>query len=482
MALFVNTNVASLNAQRALGKSAGEHQRSFQRLASGVGSKTVEGESGLDISTRLQAQISGMNSAVRKTNDGISLTQTVEGALSETSAILDRMHALTLQAADGTTTRRERDSIQTKVDALIDEIDRIAGTTTFNQQKVLTGGFSGAHFHVGSGDAKETIRVNIKDTRADALGQRALYEGANAVPVRGEEQRLQNGDVVINGMAIRETVAQDDSVSTVDNAGSAVAKAAAINDAAEHTGVKATALPTVLTGTDAVAATDLDGDSALSINGVEVSGFQVEENDASEILVSQINALSEETGVVARLDDDNRLVLEATDGRNIEVAVSGSATKLGVLAAAGSQVAGGQVALESDESFSLTGVGLEKLGHADEEHADGVFVEAEGALSRMDVSRPRGAQVALESVQVALEQVASMRTELGDIQSRMQSSIRTLQSGSENLSAAKARIGNTNIAGETADLARLQIVEQAGVSILSQSNQSAMNVLSLIGG
>ena len=482
MALFVNTNVASLNAQRALGKSAGEHQRSFQRLASGVGSKTVEGETGLDISTRLQAQISGMNSAVRKTNDGISLTQTVEGALGETGKILNRMHALTLQAADGTTTQRERDSIQHQVDALIDEIDRIAGTTTFNNQKVLSGGFSGAHFHVGSGESRETIRVNIKDTRADALGQRALYQSASQVPVEGEEQRLLNGDVVINGMAIRETVSQDDVLSTVDNAGSAVAKAAAINDAAEHTGVKATALSTVFAGTQAVAATDLDDGNALKINGMELTGFQVEEHDASEILVSQINAISEETGVVARLDDNNRLVLEATDGRNIEVAVSGSATKLGVLAAAGSKVAGGQVALQSDEAFSLEGEGLAKLGHTDEENAKSVFVSAEGALSRIDVSRRKGATAALESVEVALEQVAGMRTELGDIQSRMQSSIRTLQSGSENLSAAKSRIANTNLAGETAVLARTQIVEQAGVSILSQSNQSAVNVLSLIGG
>ncbi len=482
MALFVNTNVASLNAQRALGQSTGDNQRAFQRLASGVGNNTVKAESDLDISTRLQAQISGMNSAVRKTNDGISLTQTVEGALSETGKILNRMHTLTMQAADDTTSQRERESIQNKVDALIDEIDRIAGTTTFNNQKVLNGGFSGAHFHVGSGEARETIRVNIKDTRADALGQRAHYQSASQVPVEGEEQRLQNGDVVINGMAIRETVAEDDTLSTVDNAGSAVAKAAAINDAADHTGVKATALPTVVTGTDAVAATDLDEDSALEINGAELTGFRVEENDSSEILVSQINAISDETGVVARIDENDRLVLEAKDGRNIEVAVSGSATKLGVLAAAGSQVSGGNIALQSDEPFSLSGEGLAKLGHADDETQSDVSVGAEGALSRMDVSSRKGAFAAVESVEVALEQVTEMRVELGDIQSRMESSIRTLQSGSENLSAAKRRIANTNLAGETADLARTQIVEQAGVSILSQSNQSAINVLSLIGG
>ena len=481
MALFMNTNVAALNAQRALGKSGDELQRSFQRLESGTQTNTAKDAADLRISKRPQAQIDSVNAAVRKTNDGISLAQTVEGALYETSNILQQMRTLSVQAADDNNTAHARESIQVEVDHLIDEIDRIAGTTTFNNQKVLDGGFTAAHFHVGT-DEKQTIRVSIKDARADALGQQAQYHSASDIKVEGGDQGLKDQDVVINDVEIRATVPADDTVSTSEATASAIAKAAAINEATDLTGVRASARPTVFTGDDDIGAVALDSENRFAINGAVLSDFEVEEHDASQSLVNQINAMSAETGVVARLDDNSRLVLKAEDGRNIEMAVTGSATRLGLLAAAGTRVLGGQIDLKSDEQFFMSGDALHKLGDVGETGATVFGINAEGAVSRLDVTDGEGATAAVETIDVAIGQVTSIRADLGAIQSRMESTVRHLQSGSENLAAAKSRILGPKFADEAAARAKEQIIQQAGVSILSQSNQSPMIALSLIGG
>ena len=482
MPLFVNTNVAALNAQRAPGKAGDELQRSFQRLESGTRSNTAKNVAAdLNISKRPRAQLNGLNRAVRNANDGVSLAQTVEGALYETGNILQRMRGLSVQAADDTNTAHARESVQAELDQLINEIDLIAGTTTFNDQKVLNGGFTAAHFHVGT-DERQTIQVSIKDLRADALGQQAHYHSANDIKVEGGDQGLEDQDVTINRVAVRATVEADDAVSTALASASAIAKAAAINDSAALTGVRASARPTVFEGVGDIAAVALDSENSLNVNGAPLTGFQVEDNDASQSLVNQINAVSAETGVVARVDGDKHLVLQAEDGRNIEVTVTGSATRLGVLAAAGTQVLGGQIDLKSDEQFSMSGDALNKLGDVGGAGAIVFGVNAEDSISRLDVTDDGGAASAIKTIDVAIGQVTSIRAEVGTIQNRMESTIRNLQIGSEHLAAAKTRLVGPEIADETAALAKDQIIQQAGVSILSQSNQSSILALSLMGG
>ena len=176
MGLFVNTNVSSLNARRALNNTTSQMGKSFARLASGLRINTAKDDAaGLQISSRLESQVRGLNAAVRNTNDGISLAQTVEGALDQSGSILQRMRELSVQAANDTNTIDDRESIQSELDQLIEELDRIANTTTFNNQKVLDGSFSGAKFHVGA-NARETISVGVQDARSDKLGRQANAE------------------------------------------------------------------------------------------------------------------------------------------------------------------------------------------------------------------------------------------------------------------------------------------------------------------
>ena len=161
MGLFINTNVASLNAQRNLTGSSSALGRSFERLSSGLRINSARDDSaGLAIASRFSSQIRGLNQAVRNTNDGISLAQTAEGALQESQNILQRIRELSVQSANDTNSDSDRESLQAEVDQLSAELDRIAGTTQFNGSKILDGSFLGARFHVGA-NSRETITVNV---------------------------------------------------------------------------------------------------------------------------------------------------------------------------------------------------------------------------------------------------------------------------------------------------------------------------------
>ncbi len=174
MALTINTNVASLNAQRNLGKSQGALNKSMQRLSSGLRINSAKDDAaGLAISDRMTSQIRGLNQAARNANDGISLAQTAEGALQETTNILQRMRELAVQSANDTNTDDDRASLNAEYSQLISEIDRIAETTSFNGKVLLDGGFSGsanaAVFQVGA-NAGQTIAVTIGAANTETLG------------------------------------------------------------------------------------------------------------------------------------------------------------------------------------------------------------------------------------------------------------------------------------------------------------------------
>ncbi|NOQ46693.1 MAG: flagellin FliC [Desulfobulbaceae bacterium] len=172
MALVVNTNVASLNAQRNLGKSQLELNKSMQRLSSGLRINSAKDDAaGLAISDRMTSQIRGLNQAARNANDAISMSQTAEGALQESTNLLQRMREIAVQAANDTNTAQDRASLNAEFAHLQDEIDRIATTTQFNNQNLLDGTFAttGAIFHVGA-NANQTITVTIGQADAATLG------------------------------------------------------------------------------------------------------------------------------------------------------------------------------------------------------------------------------------------------------------------------------------------------------------------------
>ena len=170
MALGINTNVASLNAQNQLSKSQGMNDQALQRLSSGLRINGAKDDAaGLAISNRFTTQIRGLNVAVRNANDGISFAQTTESALDEITTSLQRIRDLAVQSANDTNSAADRQSLQEEVDQLVSEIDRIAKTTTFNGNNVADGSLSSLSFQIGA-NAGETVAVDGVDARASALG------------------------------------------------------------------------------------------------------------------------------------------------------------------------------------------------------------------------------------------------------------------------------------------------------------------------
>jgi flagellin len=170
MALTVNTNVSSLNAQRNLSKSGEGLATSMERLASGMRINSAKDDAaGLQISSRLTSQINGLAVAQRNANDGISMAQTAEGAMGESTNILQRMRELALQSANGSNSLEDRESLQKEVSALTTELTRIAETTSFGGQQLLDGSFGSKGFQVGA-NAAETITMSLGDISADSIG------------------------------------------------------------------------------------------------------------------------------------------------------------------------------------------------------------------------------------------------------------------------------------------------------------------------
>jgi flagellin len=495
MGLFINTNQSALNAQRQLNNTTSSLGRSFERLSSGLRINGAKDDAaGLSITTRFSAQIRGLNQAVRNSNDGILLTQTAEGALSETTNILQRIRELAVQSANDTNNSSDRSSLQAEVAQLKDELDRIAETTNFNGNKVLDGTFLSQDLQVGA-NVGETLNVSIKGAGINDLARQARYDANTFVSddafTTGAALTITGigADGTSNTVRIRATVGADDSFSSTLGSSSAIAKAAAINDSSSSTGVRAIVNETKLEGNDTVASITLNASSYFSVNGSKITGFSVTSNDADGSLVDAINAVSEETGVTASLTATGALALTAADGRNIELTFSdnGVETKLGDFANASAAtfdvggatnvIATGQITLQSKNNFEIAGSNA-FIGF----NNGGVYgVNSANAVSSVDIGTRAGAVVALDVIDEALEDVSSQRAKLGALQNRLESTINNLSTTSENLTASRSRIRDADFAQETAQLSRNQIIQQAGVSILAQANQQPQVALALLG-
>lgn len=476
MGLFVNTNISSLNAQSNMVGTTRRLQTSFQRLSSGMRvNSAADDAAGMAIGERFTSQIRGLGQAMRNANDAISLSQTAEGALRESTNILQRIRELSVQAASDVNTESDRGAMNAEVTQLINELERIGESTTFNQKKILDGSFLDQFFHIGM-NFRENLRVRIRDARASTLGRVAVQTGAVV-----STQPLANGDVILNGVSIRATNAADDSLSTSLPTSSAIAKAAAINDSTDYHGVTAYVSPTIRPSTDAIQGGLLDTNNNVEINGRTILGFNVTPDDADDQLVRAINAESDVTGVVAIKDEQGRIQLKAQDGRNIEVVVNGNGgTITGLLTApATSSVTMSTVTLTSDDQYEINGVNANYIGF---NPAQLVGVNTAQVLDKIDLTSRDNANLALLVVDRALSQVSQDRAQLGALQNRLQSTISNLTTVVEQATQARSRILDADFAVESASLSRNQVLQQAATSILAQANSSSQQALSLIQG
>jgi flagellin len=478
MPSVVNTNVLSLNAQRNLSRSQDTLATALQRLSSGLRINSAKDDAaGLAIADRFTTQIRGLNQAARNANDGISLAQTAESALDELTNNLQRIRELAVQSANATNSASDRTALDQEVQQRIAEINRLASQTSFNGQKVLDGSFGTAAFQVGA-NVGETISVNLTTgVRADQIGQIATGTGTavtgNALADAGLTIAVGQGAAVSVGASTAGSA-------TTQTTDSAYAKVNAIN-AAGVSGLTATAT-NVSSGTfSTITNADATSTYNLTINGVAIySGADNLAAGASLTaadVTAQINLFSTQTGVSASVSGTT-LTLTAADGRNIvlaETVTQGAGATLGGtgIDAAQTGTLRGTISLSASQNITLGGANAD-IGFA------GTSIAIDSTtLATVSVTSVANANTAIQRVDASLTAVSSLRSQLGAIQSRFESTISGLQAVSENLTASRSRIQDADFAAETAALTKAQILQQAGTAVLAQANAVPQTVLSL---
>ncbi|MFA6010496.1 MAG: flagellin [Desulfobacteraceae bacterium] len=484
MAISVNTNVASLTAQRNLVGTERKLNTALQRLSSGFRINSAKDDAaGLAITDRMTSQVRGLTQAARNANDGISLAQTAEGALNETTTLLQRMRELAIQSANDSNSDTDRQSIQDEVVNLQAEIARIADTTSFNNKKLLDGSFGNASFHIGA-EAGQVINVTTGDARANRLGSyrtRLKGEANVGATTTAATAATQWGgaDLVVNG-------SKGSATATIAVGATAKDAADAINAKTVDTGVTASAETKVeLTGI-----ADGSYKFTLSTGSSQTATVSaaVTSGDLND-LVDAINDHSAATGVTATLNDaEDGIVMKDADGDTITVqrtdtvadawtatmsATGDTSTVATLSSAAATDTASfrGQVLIESEKAFSVAGG-----ASADATSTSSTLSQ----IATVDLKTQTGSNDAISVIDKAIAKVDSIRSKLGAVQNRFESTITNLTNVSENISASRSRILDADFAAETAELSKAQIIQQAGLSMLSQANQLPQSALSML--
>ena len=486
----INTNILSLNAQRNLNRTQSELGTTIQRLSSGLRINSAKDDAaGLAIATRMTTQISGLSVSIRNANDGISIAQTAEGAMDEMVRSLTRASDLALQAASYNTDA-DRSSLNQEVSQIIDELSRVVNQTRYNGEQLLTGGFS-ADIQVGTA-VNETINVSVTNLSPTGLGVASEYAGVNALNDANFADRIRNtfdaaldgAADTLNGVVLGAVAAGSNSVNKVD----------AINAVTSSTGVSAFSF-----GNAAVAATDVTdanatgaggltiGANAMTINGVSIDGNGA--NTTMTDLAANINTKTGEHGVTAVVEaggaaNQSRLVLLNRTGNAITVTVNdaNAATATGFAAGTTSVDAGanGLVVLNDDLGTNTVTYNDAATGSAVSGVAAASTTLTDAPVNAQTVSTASGANLAILAFQSALDQINSDRAILGAKLNRFDSTIRNLENVRENVSAARGRIQDADFAMETANLTRSQILQQAGIAMVSQANAVPQAALALL--
>ncbi len=469
MALGINTNVASLNAQNQLGNSQKLNDQALQRLSSGLRINSAKDDAaGLAISTRFQSQISGLNVAQRNANDGISLAQTAEGALGEVVNNLQRIRDLAVQSANATNSASDREALQAEVSQLVSEIDRVATQTEFNGIKIVDGSFTAKAFQVGA-NAGQTITVDsIASAKASDLGQFQGFTQTN-FPIGTASDTAAQKNVTVGGQNYDLGVVADD----------AKAIANALNSSG-ISGLLVSANETQVAGqASSVGGAALDADS-IDINGTTISLTNSGNAGTNrQVALDAINAQSSVTGVRAE-DNGSGLDLFAADGRNITTAfTAGGLAGADDYGLAADATTGGTLDITYKAPAGVSGDFAFTTGF-DATFTNQTIAATGTALNAVDIGTVSGANTAIVSIDAALDTINATRADLGAVQNRFESTIANIATTSENLSASNSRILDADFAAETAKLSKSQVLQQAGISVLAQANARPQQVLSLL--
>ncbi|SMY31803.1 Flagellin [Photobacterium andalusiense] len=526
MAITINTNVTAMTAQRNLNSASSSVADSMQKLSSGLRINSAKDDAaGLQISNRLTNQTNGLNVAMRNANDGVSMAQTAEGAMSESTTIMERMRELALQSANGSNSDKDRDAMQKEMGELQSEMNRIADTTSFGGQNLLDGSFGSKSFQIGA-NSNETQSLELMDVSSHSVGR--SYSGVEDVTkaladefVGGSSTgdttfSLKLGDTEHKIEVTKDMTAEDlqNKLNNIDG----ISNIKVTNGDKENKAAEASvAAETRLEG--------LTGKMTLNVAGADVAiDTTLVAQDTPEEVVAAINtALQGGT-------DDQKAVTASLDEKTGEIVLTGKADGTGTVdvkanfakeTAAGDDAQVGSVVIKGAttetqkndaKDLAVTTTNGAVTGNAGKEakaEVVGTFdidlskakfdtgienyslngaaaakvsgtVTTESVAS-LDLSTQEGAQNAIDVLDSAMEQVDEKRAEIGAFQNRMTHTMSNLANINENVNASNSRIKDVDFASETINMTKGQILQQAGTSILAQAKQIPQAALSLLG-
>ena len=470
MAMQINTNVLSLTAQRNVAANESRLATSIERLSTGLRiNRAGDDAAGLAISERMSSQIRGQTVAQRNANDAISFAQTAEGALSVMGEALQRMRELTVQSLNGMNTDGDRNALNQEIVQLRQEIERIAQDTTFNGRHIINGAMGTVNFQIGA-ERGDVLSFAGVDARASVIGDelQTVRLAQNANTTAPNYAIGTYNDVFIEGVGV-----------DLSNATSQRNILDAINAVSAQTGVTASTETRVNLGA-------LDSTAAFTLT-VNNSPINVAAGDTAQDVADLINA-DDALDVVASLDGGN-LVLTSPTSEDIlldqgVVGAPPTSSFVGLNATAGNEAFSSTITLTTSGSdpITVTGTDADALGfNPGTPGVTGSFAGTEGiTIDQVSIATYADAEVALDAIDGAIDDVTSLRAELGALQNRFENVVEVIAVHRENLEAARSRILDADFAAETADLTRAQILQQAGLASLAQANSAPQNILSLL--
>jgi len=493
----INTNVSALRAQAANNANQNLLNTSMQRLSTGLRINSAQDDAaGLAITNRMTAQINGLNQAVSNSNDGLSLVSTGEGALTQTTSVLQRMRELAVQSSNDTNSSADRQYLNSEMTQLKAQIDSISSQTNFNGQNILDGSFTNKQLQIGA-NAGQTMTMNIDSASSSSIGVYqaneqalgALSAATGAVPAN---------PVTTAGFKVKGYIGTS-SVSVAAHS-DARTVASTVNGLTSSTGVTASAVTFAKISTLGEA-----GNVSFQVTGKNSSAVSVSANIANvsdlSVLANSFNSASAQTGITASLSSDkSSITLESADGYDIQlqsfktdastatVSVQGLQTDGATSAGAAQTLTSGgtdstrivgDLTFSSANAFTLQGSGA-ATSTADFVSSSSTKTSQLSAVSSVDVTTVGNAATALNVIDGALSKISAMNADLGAIGNRLTLTVNALTASSTNTSAAESRILDTDYSAETANLSKAQIIAQASTAMLAQANQQPQQVLSLL--
>ncbi|EJF20224.1 MULTISPECIES: flagellin [Citrobacter] len=487
MAQVINTNSLSLLTQNNLNKSQSSLSSAIERLSSGLRINSAKDDAaGQAIANRFTSNIKGLTQASRNANDGISIVQTTEGALNEINNNLQRVRELSVQAANGSNSDSDLDSIQAEITQRLSEIDRVSGQTQFNGVKVLASD-NKLSIQVGAND-NEKITIDLKEISSKTLGLKGFSVTGDTAATKndlvksfgatGKMDYTQGGntyqvDVKSGAVTNKDTSA---AVYVGANSGEFVANKSNTqvtlnNTAAAEIATEANKTATTLGGTF-----DWKGTTWTATTGANTNGYGSYKAtiDGNEITLKVAGSATDYTDATVTVSGGT-LYTEATD--KLTTHATNLAAKESDLALKNATGTGGSL------KVGAATYNIDAAGTVTDTSNKQMYVKNAGTTDAKLVTQDDASEATRNQLDVldkAISQVDTLRGDLGAVQNRFDSTITNLGNTVNNLTSARSRIEDADYATEVSNMSKAQILQQAGTSVLAQANQVPQNVLSLL--